>query len=730
MFNFIDPAWIKGLLKRLLKIRLQREAEYNRITDVNGSDPLLLAKYYVQPNCQHKNPANYDEDEARMEVREPVFRLIDDFLNREFQIRDGRSQLFILSDAGMGKTSLLTMLKLAHLTSFWPKGYECELLKLGKDTLDVVQDLNNARNTVLLLDALDEDPLAWGRIEERLLELLDQTKHFHRVILSCRTQFFPEGEADPFGGKGWVEIGGMRSPMLFLSLFDDRQVDAYLHKRYPTRWWHFSFYQGRQVEAKRRQAWEILRQTGSLRFRPLLLRHVDDLLSAGEQRRWDEYKVYQALVGAWLRREEEKFRLLHPNAKKLPNEHDLLQACVRVAEYMQRMGTRVITEDELEQLIQADRRIRWLKDFDVGGRSLLNRNSDQAFRFSHYTVQEFLLAFGLMEKRLQSSERLRATNQLLSFLFYADKEESWLPQLDLEKNVNFADYVRRCPREGRDLRGHDFSEANLRGAVLRNANLQGASLRGADLHGADLYGANTEGADWWEVKLEVIQDSLKSGGLGPEMVVLPAGKLLLDAKTERRMTLDSFAVGCYPVTFEDYERFCAATRHSVPNDRGWGRGRRPVINVTWFDAMAYCEWLSEQTGYTYRLPTEAEWEYAARAGSAGEYCFGNDEKDLAEYAWYDKNSGKQTHPVGEKKFNAWGLYDVHGNVWEWTVSPWEDKYKRQAFSSIKDAKQGTPLVIRGGSWGADAGGVRASCRYGRRAGDRNDVRGFRPARIF
>jgi formylglycine-generating enzyme required for sulfatase activity len=147
----------------------------------------------------------------------------------------------------------------------------------------------------------------------------------------------------------------------------------------------------------------------------------------------------------------------------------------------------------------------------------------------------------------------------------------------------------------------------------------------------------------------------------PEMVPVPLSDNVKD-------TLNPYSIGKYPVTFEEYDYFCEATGREKPSDEGWGRGRRPVINVTAYDAEAYCEWLSKVTGKFYRLPTENEWEYACRGGSDGEYCFGDDVSQLVDYAWYSDNSEGKTHPVGEKKPNNYGLYDMHGNVWEWTCT--------------------------------------------------------------
>ncbi|MCP3677944.1 MAG: formylglycine-generating enzyme family protein, partial [Deltaproteobacteria bacterium] len=136
-----------------------------------------------------------------------------------------------------------------------------------------------------------------------------------------------------------------------------------------------------------------------------------------------------------------------------------------------------------------------------------------------------------------------------------------------------------------------------------------------------------------EQEQEVFRDRLKDGGEGQEMVVIQAGRFRrgdiqggggnYEKPVHEVVISKSFALGRYEVTFAEYDRFCEATGRAKPTDRGWGRGKRPVINVSWKDAKAYAEWLMEQTGKKYRLPTEAEWEYGARAGSKTKYWWGN-----------------------------------------------------------------------------------------------------------
>ncbi|NIS50665.1 MAG: SUMF1/EgtB/PvdO family nonheme iron enzyme [Phycisphaerae bacterium] len=148
---------------------------------------------------------------------------------------------------------------------------------------------------------------------------------------------------------------------------------------------------------------------------------------------------------------------------------------------------------------------------------------------------------------------------------------------------------------------------------------------------------------------------------------------------------------------------------------GMGGGTKPAIGATWLNAMTFCRWLSKKTGKKYRLPTEAEWEYAARAGTETVYFFGNDSKQLSTYAWFEDNSEQATHEVAKKKPNPWGLYDMLGNVLEWV----QDFYNPTAYAAAakkspvlnpKGPKQGKVHVARGGSWESGAEDLRCAAR--------------------
>jgi formylglycine-generating enzyme required for sulfatase activity len=161
------------------------------------------------------------------------------------------------------------------------------------------------------------------------------------------------------------------------------------------------------------------------------------------------------------------------------------------------------------------------------------------------------------------------------------------------------------------------------------------------------------------------------------------------------------------------------------------KGRsKPVEQVSWHDAKTFIKRLNQSEGGNhYRLPTEAEWEYAARAGTSSAWHFGDDEGSAGQYAWYDGNSGERTHPVGQKKPNPWGLYDMYGNVWEW-VQDWygENSYRNHATNDPEGAGSGRYRVRRGGAWSAGAGGLRSAYRSYSSPGNRYSNLGFRLVR--
>ncbi len=234
---------------------------------------------------------------------------------------------------------------------------------------------------------------------------------------------------------------------------------------------------------------------------------------------------------------------------------------------------------------------------------------------------------------------------------------------------------------------------------------------------------------------QTFRDRLEKGGAGPEMVWIPAGRFKMgdiqgvgntDEQPVHEVTVEGFAMGIYEITFEDYDRFVKVTGHRKPNDNGWGRKNRPVIWVSWQEATLYAEWLSEQTGRHYRLPTESEWEYAARAGTETIYGWGNEiGSNRANCAGSGSQwSNLQTAPVGSFKANPFGLYDIVGNAWEWTCSAYQFRYLGGEQGCV-DKKKSNYRVLRGGSWFLDPKLCRVAIRNRGHSYSMYDNVGFR-----
>lgn len=233
----------------------------------------------------------------------------------------------------------------------------------------------------------------------------------------------------------------------------------------------------------------------------------------------------------------------------------------------------------------------------------------------------------------------------------------------------------------------------------------------------------------------------------PEMVVVPAGSFMMgtspgdkyqwkNESPRHRVTIPRpFAVGKYEVTFAEWDACvtaggCGGHR---PNDRGWGRGRSPVIDVSWKDAQAYVRWLSRKAGKQYRLLSEAEWEYAARAGTTTPFHFGRTiSTSQANYAGSANGVyRRKTVPVGSFPANAFGLHDVHGNVWEWVADCWNKSYRGAPTDGSAWTSGNCAIrVLRGGSWSSFPRNLRSANRLKLRAGVRFKSFGFRVARTL
>lgn len=252
-------------------------------------------------------------------------------------------------------------------------------------------------------------------------------------------------------------------------------------------------------------------------------------------------------------------------------------------------------------------------------------------------------------------------------------------------------------------------------------------------------------------------DTLKSGESGPELAVIPVGQYDMGSTTDEFghskeeypqhyiQILKPFAIGRYTVTADEFELFCKDTEWSVRPDLIWSQGKEPAINLRLIDVNLYLSWLSDQTGENYRLPTEAEWEHATRAGTTSAFHFGDDVtcKEVHFNALFPYNEAKEKKrwflprctpsprpiEVGTKPPNIWGLHEVHGNVWEFTDSPWKSSH----INSNRDGSDTTNVltpwyVTKGGSWFDDAIHSRSASRKKRSFEEMDTNLGFRVVR--
>ena len=259
--------------------------------------------------------------------------------------------------------------------------------------------------------------------------------------------------------------------------------------------------------------------------------------------------------------------------------------------------------------------------------------------------------------------------------------------------------------------------------------------------------------------LQEFQDTLVSDGLGPKMVALPAGEFMMGPTPDEPIQLAKeqpphkvtisrpFAISQHEITFAEFDMFVAATGYRMPSDKGWGtlhwgRTNMPVFDVSWHDAQRYVEWLSQQTGELYYLPSEAQWEYAARAGTTTAFhtgdCIHTDQANFhGRYEFGDcplppLYRGK-TVPVGSFEPNAWKIYDVHGNIFEWTQDCWHTDYNDAPTDGSAWVYEGDNVdcerrVLRGGSWSGRPADIRSAARSHNEANFKSIFIGFRVVR--
>jgi sulfatase modifying factor 1 len=222
----------------------------------------------------------------------------------------------------------------------------------------------------------------------------------------------------------------------------------------------------------------------------------------------------------------------------------------------------------------------------------------------------------------------------------------------------------------------------------------------------------------------------------PEMIPVEGGSFLMgndslfegnDAKPVHQVTLGGFRISKYEITVAQFRAYCKAKRRPMPKTPSWGwKEDHPIVNVSYPEAVLYCKWLSQETGQLYQLPSEAQWEYAARGGHLQQAAVYAGSSLMDSSGWYASNSNLQSHTVGTKLPNAIGVYDCSGNVWEW-CSDWyaEDYYKNSPSNNPTGPVKGKYRVLRGGSWGSTPDRCRVDARMDGTPSHHHENFGFR-----
>jgi formylglycine-generating enzyme required for sulfatase activity len=367
------------------------------------------------------------------------------------------------------------------------------------------------------------------------------------------------------------------------------------------------------------------------------------------------------------------------------------------------------------------------------------------YRFAHFSFQEFLVAKAIVEQQCVEALRDVRITAFLFTMFLQAVERSYTRIGDEKispiqlKSMQF----RGLELEGMTLKNICFEECDFSRASIRNSLIQDCFFKRSNLGRADFTGSRFKAVAFEAVSLEdtVLESSealckyagksniaLYISAGGNELVRIPGGEFLMGEGDQHEVRINDFYLGGYPVTNEEFGRFLEtnlkANKPGYWRDPKYNQPNQPVVGVSWDEARAYCEWAG------LRLPSEAEWEYACRAGTTSRFWSGDTDEDLARVGWYLGNSDNWIHAVGEKEPNPFGLFDMHGNVWEWVEDDWHGDYNGAPTdgSAWEDKQRAGYRVYRGGSFGNVAGYCQSAVRRYVHLGRRSRHLGFRPAR--
>ena len=646
---------------------------------------------FIPTQFQNQSPTREEEPafSHRFVSKNP---LIPFFMKTAFNEKKESDKFYlILADSGMGKTTFMINLYVQY-TSFFnlSRKYKIRLLPFGDSrTLEHIKNLKpeEAPRTILLLDAFDEDkkllpPVVPDglsddeRFRRRIEEIIEAVRDFREVVITSRTQYFPGQESEPyelrierFDDKGFHKLA-----KLYLAPFDGKEIKRYLNKKYGVlRFWN---------RGKKHSAAMIVNNSPKLMVRPMLLSYIDYLVE-GQKVYENTYEIYEALIAKWIEREADKRK--HKTHDREKFKRDLHEYSRRVALeiYHGRAETQSDCLSKEAALAVAHKHGIDLQDYEITGQSLLTRDAEGNWKFAHKSIWEFLVA-----KAALSDNRFAAQIDFAG--------------MDVARQF----YHERMP-EFVFIKGGSFLMGSPESEVDRRDNETQHQVKVGDFYMAKY----TVTVAQFEVFIHESQYQTEADKDG----------------------------GSYAWTGKNLKKKAGVNWRCDVKGEAQKDKQHPVIHVSWNDATEYCKWLSAKLNATFRLPTEAEWEYACRAGTTTPFNTGDNlTTDQANYDGnypYNKNpKGKypqRTTPVGNYPPNAWGLYDMYGNVYEWCLDRYDNNYydectRQGTVENPTGPETGSYRVLRGGYWGGFARYCRSADRDNADPGLRYDSIGFRP----
>jgi formylglycine-generating enzyme len=664
---------------------------------------LGLSRLYIQTKASRMSPnrfANPDE----VYKHETPFSLIPFMLKKSFNEKVESEKFYLLlADSGMGKTSFMVNLYLKNyslLNYLFGKKYDMRLLRFQSpdqnNPVDVLERLKNIKEddvseTILLLDGLDEDPYIFSKdksisdeeaFNKRIHAIVTATWMYKDVVLTCRTQYFPQQENQDYelkvkkpDGKGFYKF-----QKYYVYPFSKSDIRNYLQKKY-------GVLNIKNIR-KKKIAQQVANNNSTVMARPMLMSYIDDLV-VDNKIYANSWEIFEVLIDKWLKRESEKCKEESKRAGFIDNLRKLSkQVALDIYNTWITEGILHISKERSIEI--AEQYNIPLKPDEVIGKSLLTCDANLNWKFSHKSILEFFLAKEAREN-LDFAMKLDFAGMDMVKLFCSE---------EIKSSLLVSSYVH--------IKGKEF----LMGSPDREADRQ----KNETQHSVQL-------SDYYICKYAVTVSDF-SRFIAESNYQTEAEKQNSSRILDGEKWVDKEGINC---------------RHGLSGaERLAEEQNHPVLHVSWNDAKAYCVWLSSKTGKIFRLPTEAEWEYACRAWTTTPFSMG--ENLTTKQANYDGNYPYKKHPKGEYRRNtvsveslepnAWGLYNMHGNVWEWCSDWYDENYYEECKSkgTVENpigSATGSFRVLRGGSWYNYAVHCRSAFRNYDTPGNRFSYLGFR-----